>query len=100
MTGTIAPKYLGLRRSKNPREDGIHVPELVSHVERTSHRFRGHTLDGRIIHHQVMEIEAFFPGAHGMRLDQAIRVLACDPFLHQFERRVGKECRSRWWPYH
>src|SRR5437660_7673660 len=23
-----------------------------------------------------------------------------DPFPRSEERRVGKECRSRWWPYH
>src|SRR5262249_57942667 len=26
--------------------------------------------------------------------------IAGNPFRRSEERRVGKECRSRWWPYH
>src|SRR5689334_24957900 len=34
-------------------------------------------------------------------LDEVVRTLDVDlPGRRSEERRVGKECRSRWWPYH
>src|SRR2546429_6149099 len=33
-------------------------------------------------------------------LDEVVRVLRHTPEIRSEERRVGKECRSRWSPYH
>src|SRR5215213_10891629 len=65
-------------------------------------------------HVQVFLAEKHFEGAGGLELTDEIRVTiaaqACllllhretdyYPLLRSEERRVGKECRSRWSPYH
>src|SRR3712207_8750411 len=42
--------------------------------------------------------------SHDPRLRQWVRAVTPDAVLdgvaRSEERRVGKECRSRWWPYH
>ena len=37
---------------------------------------------------------------YALQLDDDILLLAKDDKLRSEERRVGKECRSRWSPYH
>src|SRR5207248_4158627 len=36
----------------------------------------------------------------GFRIDQLDRIESTDQLVRSEERRVGKECRSRWSPYH
>src|SRR6266511_2594792 len=37
---------------------------------------------------------------HGLGADDASNGLTGEKPIRSEERRVGKECRSRWWPYH
>ena len=36
----------------------------------------------------------------GIALSEALPSIADSPIVRSEERRVGKECRSRWWTYH
>src|SRR3989454_860307 len=39
-------------------------------------------------------------GCTYLQLDDVAFAYLCDPKIRSEERRVGKECRSRWSPYH
>ena len=44
---------------------------------------------------QVVLLDAFMPGLYAPNREKPIHL-----FFRSEERRVGKECRSRWSPYH
>src|SRR2546426_11365586 len=47
------------------------------------------------------KLQAFIQGGHGAVEDRELAVeLAQREIVRSEERRVGKECRSRWSPYH
>jgi len=51
----------------------------------------------------VRKIGRFRPKAFGMKVvgtDRSLAAFTTSPILRSEERRVGKECRSRWSPYH
>ena len=50
---------------------------------------------------QVFLTEKHFEGCGGLTLTEEMKVtIAAEACLRSEERRVGKECRSRWSPYH
>ena len=55
----------------------------------------------RDIYRALNDFERDFEKVHGVGLNEAM-VLCCleNASLRSEERRVGKECRSRWSPYH
>src|SRR5438067_13648816 len=44
----------------------------------------------------IDEVRAVVQQRTGVRLEPEVRIVG----ERSEERRVGKECRSRWWPYH
>src|SRR3712207_7497242 len=48
----------------------------------------------------VVAMVPFEPGEGAAAVDHAFRVRPLQGGLRSEERRVGKECRSRWSPYH
>ena len=44
--------------------------------------------------------EIIFPGGKGINVSMVLKNLGCENTARSEERRVGKECRSRWSPYH
>src|SRR5258708_17366619 len=56
-------------------------------------------------HHGVHNFDltrvfGFFPGAIPQNLDAQVTLRIAHSGVRSEERRVGKECRSRWSPYH
>src|SRR5947207_5662766 len=47
----------------------------------------------------IGEVDALLPQAFFEETGFLLQILN-DAQLRSEERRVGKECRSRWWPYH
>ena len=94
------------------RYDEILTPEalrLIASLQREFGARRAELLAARAARQE--EISAggtfdFLPGTRQIRNDPAWRVAAPAPGLvnrrveRSEERRVGKECRSRWSPYH
>ena len=48
----------------------------------------------------LTERKEYFEAKAGAEIDKLRRYFEHDTFVRSEERRVGKECRSRWSPYH
>src|SRR5438067_12738732 len=62
------------------------------------------TYQNERLEQEAKDLIADLPGAAGFMCDvssdEQIAKLFEDLKARSEERRVGKECRSRWWPYH
>src|SRR2546426_10517769 len=79
---------------RHPRRERLHF--LERHVEIESDTALGRTT-GRVVQHAVARVDLQLAriAQHGDGHDDLLFGVA-----RSEERRVGKECRSRWSPYH
>ena len=80
----LIPKHAG--------KDLVHVLQLAREVEGVldllARNFAGDFFVGQ---HELVEVQIFFPGAHGVRLHEAVGVLAADAVFDQVEQQLSAE---------
>ena len=89
---------LMIRASKdlgNIKTDSKAFNDFVSDIDRMSENILIETLLEAYPQHKIIAEES---GSHGNPNGAYEWII--DPQLRSEERRVGKECRSRWSPYH
>ena len=82
-----------VEKMQSVNTDGIHVHISLQRLQQLRAQRNGSVALQRIQHH---------PGIHigRLALQRALQPHAQRRVLRSEERRVGKECRSRWSPYH
>ena len=58
------------------------------------------TLENFILNKKIEDIKILYPKIIDDDQEEFVQTLKNKTFTRSEERRVGKECRSRWSPYH
>src|SRR6185312_11430972 len=78
--------------AKNASEDFVNVSQLALQIKSPLDlRARNAVGDFLVSKEQFLEIEPFFPGAHGISLDHAVSLFARNPMLHQIQQKLSAE---------
>src|SRR5687767_16018449 len=88
-----APEAIGTYSQAVRAGDAVYLSGQIGLDPGTMQLAEG--IDGQT--HRVFRNLAAVAAAAGLSLDHTVRMTV---YLRSEERRVGKECRSRWSPYH
>src|SRR6202011_2117091 len=77
---------------EHPRKYLVDMAELPPQIESALNLLGGHTSGDFLIgQHQLVKVEPFFPGTHGVALDQAVSVLAGNSVFDQIKQQLPAE---------
>src|SRR5438105_12605820 len=86
------PGWPAFLLSEDSREDLVDIPQLSLEIEsQLDLPARDTPRDLFIAGYQLVEVQAFRPGMHGMALDHTISIFPGYPVLHQVEQQLSAE---------